>query len=35
VRTIRSLIAMLTPAKADRRKPAAKKRPLPKRRTYR
>ncbi len=35
VRTIRSLIAMLTPAKAGRRKPAAKKRPLPKRRTHR
>jgi len=35
VRTIRSLIAMLTPARAGRRKPAAKKRPLPKRRTHR
>ena len=35
VRTIRSLIAMLIPARAGRRKPAAKKRPLPKRRTHR
>jgi hypothetical protein len=35
VRTIRSLIAMLTPARAGRRKPAAKKRPLTKRRPHR
>lgn len=35
VRTIRSLIAMLTPTRAGRRKPAASKRLLSKRRTHR